>query len=142
MAEITVITGGVRSGKSLYAQRLAKSVSANPVYLATARRWDDDFGQRIKHHQDQRSQHWQTIEEQKQISKLHLDGKTIMLDCITLWLTNIFTDNQFDIVKSLTEAKTEWDSFIKKKFTLIVVSNELGMGVHPEHEVSGKFADL
>jgi len=142
MKHITFITGGQRSGKSSYAQKLAKSQSENPIYLATARKWDKDFEKRIKRHKNDRNDNWQTIEEEKELAKLKLEGKTVVLDCVTLWLTNIFHDNEFDLEISLEYAKGQWQQFINQDFNLIIVSNELGMGVHPEHEVARKFADL
>ena len=142
MAQITFITGGTRSGKSRYAQKLAESLSETPVYLATARIWDDDFRLRIERHQNDRGPHWINIEEEKKISACPVDGKIVLLDCITLWLTNIFFDNQFDTDRSLEEAKSEWNRFAQKDMTLIVVSNELGMGIHPIEESARKFADL
>lgn len=142
MAQITFITGGARSGKSSYAQQLAESQSENPVYLATARVWDEDFRQRIERHQNDRGPHWTTIEQEKELSACEVDGKTVLLDCITLWLTNIFFDNRFDADRSLEEAKTEWNRFVLKEMNLIVVSNELGMGVHPVEESARKFADI
>jgi adenosylcobinamide kinase/adenosylcobinamide-phosphate guanylyltransferase len=142
MAEITFITGGQRSGKSRFAQQLAQERSESPVYLATARVWDEDFEKRIKRHQSDRGEQWTTIEEEKELSKSDLSGKTVVLDCITLWLTNIFSDNEYDIDRSLSLAKEEWAKFISREFTLIVVSNELGMGIHAENEVARKFADL
>ncbi|MDP3912709.1 MAG: bifunctional adenosylcobinamide kinase/adenosylcobinamide-phosphate guanylyltransferase [Bacteroidota bacterium] len=142
MAQITFITGGARSGKSSFAQKLAESASPNPVYLATARVWDEDFRLRIERHRNDRSPHWINIEQEKEISACEVDGQTVLLDCITLWLTNIFFDNQFNTDRSLKEAKAEWNRFIKKEMNLIVVSNELGMGVHPAEESARKFADL
>lgn len=142
MAQITFITGGARSGKSSFAQHMAETVSVNPVYLATARVWDEDFRLRIQRHQNDRGPHWINIEEEMQLSACKVDGQTVLLDCITLWLTNIFFDNQFDIDRSLEEAKTEWDRFVQKDLNLFVVSNELGMGVHPLEESARKFADL
>ncbi|MFA7494110.1 MAG: bifunctional adenosylcobinamide kinase/adenosylcobinamide-phosphate guanylyltransferase, partial [Proteiniphilum sp.] len=65
MKEIIFITGGQRSGKSRFAQELAEYFSANPIYLATARHWDDDFEQRIRRHQTDRGEQWETIEEEK-----------------------------------------------------------------------------
>ena len=142
MKHITFITGGQRSGKSSYAQKLAESQSENPIYLATARKWDRDFEKRIERHQNDRNDKWQTIEEEKELGKLKLEGKIVVLDCITLWLTNIFHDFEFDVEISLDYAKNEWQQFVNQNFKLIIVSNELGMGVHPEHEVARKFADL
>ncbi|MEA3317238.1 MAG: bifunctional adenosylcobinamide kinase/adenosylcobinamide-phosphate guanylyltransferase [Bacteroidota bacterium] len=140
--EITLITGGQRSGKSSFAQKLAEEKSDNPIYLATARIWDDDFKTRVKRHQSDRGEFWKTIEENKQISKHNFNKKTVLMDCVTLWLTNFFYDNNFDVEKSLEETKSEWDKFIKQDFNLIVVTNELGMGIHAENETSRKFTDL
>ena len=142
MVQITFITGGARSGKSSYAQKLAESKCENPIYLATARVWDEDFRQRIERHRQDRSPRWTTIEKEKNISECSLDGKTVLLDCITLWMTNIFYDNEFKVDQSLEEAKAEWDQFIQKDMNLIIVSNELGMGVHPTDESAREFADL
>ncbi|NLX66259.1 MAG: bifunctional adenosylcobinamide kinase/adenosylcobinamide-phosphate guanylyltransferase [Bacteroidales bacterium] len=142
MKEIIFITGGQRSGKSRFAQKLAEEYSANPIYLATARHWDDDFEQRIRHHQADRGEQWETIEEEKQLRSLSLTGRTVLLDCITLWLTNIFHDNSYRMDTTLKEAKSEWDSFIQQDFRLIVVSNEIGMGLHAADESSRHFTDL
>jgi adenosylcobinamide kinase / adenosylcobinamide-phosphate guanylyltransferase len=142
MKETIFIIGGQRSGKSRYAQILAEEKSGNPVYLATARVWDKDFERRVQRHRDDRGGQWVTIEEDKQLSKPDLNGKTVLLDCITLWLTNIFHDNGYRVDLSLSQAKEEWARFIVQDFRLIVVSNELGMGIHPESESVRQFADL
>ncbi len=142
MKEIIFITGGQRSGKSRFAQEIALQKSSNPTYLATARVWDDDFKERIRYHQSDRDHRWTTIEEDKHLSKLDLNKATVVLDCITLWLTNFFFDSKYNIQKSKEQAIAEWDGLIKQNFTLIVVGNELGMGVHPENENARKFADL
>ena len=142
MATITLITGGARSGKSSFAQRLAEERSENSVYLATARIWDDDFANRIKRHQADRDERWQTVEEEKELSKHDFSGKTVVLDCITLWLTNFFHDNNYQLEETLDAAKNEWTKFVAQDMDLIVVSNELGMGIHPENETARKFADM
>jgi len=142
MGKIIFITGGQRSGKSSYAMQRAMELSENPVYLATARIWDDDFKNRVQKHKNDRSTSWVNIEEQKEISKISLNGKVVVLDCITLWLTNYFTDNHFDMDKSLEQAKKEWDKFIENDFTLIVISNEIGMSLHADTEAGRKFTDL
>ncbi len=142
MSKIIFITGGQRSGKSKYAQRLAEELSASPVYMATSRVWDTDFKDRIACHQDDRGEQWTTIEEEKRISRHSLRGNTVLLDCITLWLTNFYYDSGYDHDRALEEAKKEWNTFIQQDFTLIVISNELGMGVHPQMETARKFADM
>ena len=65
-----------------------------------------------------------------------------MLDCSTLWLTNYFSDNNYNVDKSLAEAKKEWNKFIDKDFTVYVISNEIGMGIHAETPGARKFTDL
>jgi adenosylcobinamide kinase/adenosylcobinamide-phosphate guanylyltransferase len=144
MVAITLITGGARSGKSNFARQLAEQRSDRPVYLATARIWDEDFASRVKRHQAERGSHWQTAEEEKYLSKLPLDGRTVVLDCITLWITNFFFDRQGDVDRALEEVKKEWGMFVSgpDRKDLIVVSNEVGMGVHQENELCRKFADL
>lgn len=142
MATITFITGGARSGKSRFAQQLAEQRSDRPVYLATARVWDDDFAARIRRHRADRDQRWETMEEEKWLARLDLSGRTVVLDCVTLWLTNFFYDNGSEAEVTLEEAKQEWKAFVAQEMDLIVVSNELGMGIHPENEAARKFADL
>ena len=84
------ITGGARSGKSRYAQQLALEQSANPVYVATARIWDDEFRERIDRHRRDRDERWTSLEEEKFLSRLPLQGQTAVIDCVTLWITNFF----------------------------------------------------
>jgi adenosylcobinamide kinase/adenosylcobinamide-phosphate guanylyltransferase len=136
------ITGGARSGKSRYAQQLALQLSNNPVYLATARRWDDDFEKRIQRHRAERDDRWTSIEEEKSISSLSLSGKVIVMDCVTLWLTNFFTDNNYDVESSLQQCQAEIDKLDTATNTFIIISNEIGMGTHAETEIGRKFTDL
>lgn len=139
---IHYISGGQRSGKSNYAIQLALSLSKNPVYLATSRLWDDDHKARIERHKAERDVVWENIEEEKELSKLDFKNKTVVLDCVTLWLTNFFTDTNYDIEESLSQAKTEFDVFIQQDFNLIVISNEIGMGTHAATDMGRKFVDL
>ncbi|HEY8895921.1 MAG TPA: bifunctional adenosylcobinamide kinase/adenosylcobinamide-phosphate guanylyltransferase [Niastella sp.] len=142
LSKLIFITGGARSGKSRYAQQLALQLSNNPVYLATARHWDDDFEKRIQRHQAERDERWTSIEEEKNISGLSLTGKVVVMDCVTLWLTNFFTDNKYDIDISLQQCKLEIDKLNTAENTFIIISNELGMGMHAETEIGRKFTDL
>lgn len=141
-ATLIFITGGARSGKSRYAQELALRLSYQPVYIATARKWDEEFKDRIKRHQHDRDERWTSIEEEKYISRLDLHQKVAVIDCVTLWLTNFFVDNKNDIDKCLEDCKQEILALQQKKATLIIISNEIGMGVHAETEIGRKFTDL
>ena len=137
---IHLITGGQRSGKTKYAENLALEFSREPVYLATSRVWDEDHRQRIDLHKSQRDDRWINVEEEKYIGKLDFAGKTVVLDCITLWLTNFFFENNIEI--SLQEAKVEFDKFVQQQMNLIIISNEIGMGVHATTDAGRKFTDL
>ena len=140
---IYLITGGERSGKSSYAENLAKNLAENPMYVATARKWDEDFQKRIDHHQKYRDERWINLEEQKYLSKIDFSGKVAIIDCVTLWLTNFFVDNKNDVVLSLEQAKAEFDAIAKhKNTTIIIVTNEIGMGVHAETHIGRKFTEL
>jgi adenosylcobinamide kinase / adenosylcobinamide-phosphate guanylyltransferase len=142
MAKIIFVTGGERSGKSLFAMQLAQKLSDMPFYMATARIWDDDFAKRIERHKEERDDHWITIEEERHLSSHNLTGEVIVLDCITLWLTNIFTDHKFMYEKALEEAQNEWQRFTRQDFTLITVTNEIGMSLHADSESGRKFVEL
>ncbi len=136
------ITGGERSGKSSYAQNLALQLSNTPFYLATSRVWDDNHRQRIDRHIADRDQRWTSIEEEKELSKVVQNNSVVVIDCVTLWLTNFFVDTKNDIEKSLSQAKTEFDKLLKIDATIIIISNEIGMGVHATTEVGRKFTEL
>jgi adenosylcobinamide kinase / adenosylcobinamide-phosphate guanylyltransferase len=139
---IYFVTGGARSGKSNYAQQLALSLSDSPVYVATAKRWDEDFEQRVKLHQQQRDERWTTIEELKHLAMHPIDNRVCVIDCATLWLTNFFVDCKYDPAYALVQFKEEMDALQQRPGTFIIISNEIGMGVHAENEAARKFTDL
>lgn len=139
---IIYVTGGVRSGKSRFAMELALQKSASPVYVATSRIWDEDFAKRVKRHQDERGPEWTSLESERDIHWLPLAGKVAVVDCVTLWLTNLFVAFEYDIEKSLAAFKVEIDALATVDATLIIISNEIGMGVHAETEAGRKFTDL
>ncbi|QZE15872.1 bifunctional adenosylcobinamide kinase/adenosylcobinamide-phosphate guanylyltransferase [Halosquirtibacter laminarini] len=142
MAKIHFITGGQRSGKSSYAQTLALEASSNPIYLATSRIWDEGHRERIERHQRDRGDEWTNIEEEKYLSQHNLHGRVVLIDCVTLWLTNFFFDLESNIEASLQEAQKEFDKLIQQDATFIIVSNEIGLGGHPTNEIQMKFTDL
>lgn len=140
---IYLITGGERSGKSTYAQNLALQLSESPIYVATARKWDVDFQNRIDRHQQERDERWTNIENEKHISEIDFSGKVALIDCVTLWLTNFFVDTNYDVNLSLEEAKKEFLSIASQENTMfIIVTNEIGMGVHAETHIGRKFTEL
>ena len=140
--KIILITGGQRSGKSRYAEELALSLSTCPVYLATAHIWDEEFRERVRRHQERRGPQWTNIEEEKLLSRHDMTGRVVLIDCITLWLTNFFFDNDSDTDKTLQEAKDELDRFTKADATYIFVTNEIGCGGVSENAIQRRFTDL
>jgi adenosylcobinamide kinase/adenosylcobinamide-phosphate guanylyltransferase len=138
----TLVLGGARSGKSRHAERLAHSLTDKPVYLATSRPWDDDHQARIARHRRDRGPEWETIEEQKQLSAPDLSGRVVVVDCVTLWLTNFFVDLGQDVDACLVAAQSELDRALARDTTWIFVSNELGQGLHAPTEIGRKFTDL
>ena len=128
MSYIHLITGGERSGKSTYAESEALRLSESPVYLATARVWDEEFRQRILRHQERRGPEWTNIEEDIRPSRHDFTGRVVLIDCITLWATNYFFDMQQDVDQALEALKKEFDTLVQQDATFIFVTNELGMG--------------
>ena len=169
-ATVYLVTGGARSGKSSYAQSLCESICADgPIYLATSRVWDKDFSDRVKRHKEDRGDNWTTIEEPLQPS-LHKDafaGKAVLVDCLTLWLTNymmeegVFTEPEGDkdagsnnnsnnndkdtseaSERALAKIKDAFDTMITQwNATFVFVTNEIGSGLHAESNASRKFVD-
>ena len=142
MKHIILITGGQRSGKSKKAEQLALSLSENPVYMATAHIWDEEFQERVRKHQERRGPQWTNIEEERNLSLHDMKGRVVVIDCVTLWLTNFFFANDSDVDKSLEEAKVEFDKFTTPDATYIFVTNEIGLGGVSENAVQRKFSDL
>lgn len=144
------ITGGTRSGKSKYAEQLAVSYGTSLCYLATAQALDDEMGQRIEKHQQRRGDAWQTVEE-----PLHLthtlaahDGifTVILVDCLTLWLSNLLL--LYEDLGEETETRI-MDDVQRLATTLrgmttpvIIVSNEVGMGIVPDNRLGRMFRDV
>jgi len=142
--KIIFITGGARSGKSTYALKDASTVSGNKAYFATAEALDEEMRDRIENHKKQRGKDWYTYEEPLRIAEViqETDGKytAIVIDCLTLWLSNIMHSrliiNQ-EIAKLIeTLRTTDHTSHI------YLVSNEVGMGIVPENEMARRFRDM
>ena len=141
MKRIILITGGQRSGKSSKAEELALSLSENPVYLATAHIWDEEFRERVRRHQERRGPQWTNIEEETALSKHDMTGRVVVIDCVTLWLTNILYSEEL-IHSSLELAKAEFDKFTEAEATYIFVTNEIGSGGVSDNALQRKFTDL
>jgi adenosylcobinamide kinase / adenosylcobinamide-phosphate guanylyltransferase len=135
------IAGGARSGKSRKGEELAKSLagSAKPIFIATAEAVDDEMTSRIKKHQDDRGGDFDLVEEPKNLSKAlkGVDSEaTVLVDCLTLWLSNNMMGEDSDTNESVITAARA------RKGATIFISNEVGEGIVPMHPVSREFRDL
>ena len=145
MKRIYLITGGERSGKSTYAEKLALSLSPHPVYMATAHIWDEEFRQRVLRPQQRRGAEWSNIEEEKHLAAHDVTGRVVLVDCLTLWANNFCfaeKDELFDTEKVLNELEEELNRFTKQDATFIFVTNEIGMGGVSPNPLQRRFTDL
>ena len=143
MKRIILITGGQRSGKSGEAERLALSLSQEPVYVATARVWDEEFRERVRRHQARRGPQWTNMEEEKWLSRCPVAGRVVVIDCLTLWATNFFFDDPtHDVERTLEALKAEFDAFTRQEAIFIFVTNEIGSGGVSTNAVQRQFTDV
>lgn len=144
---VHLIIGGARSGKSRLAEQLAKDSCKEVVYIATATAHDDEMKQRIQHHIDDRPSHWLTVEEPTNLAEaiaLHANDSTcIIVDCLTLWLSNLLmSEESSDQGKLLAEHKKALLSVLADSTSQIVlVTNEVGQGIVPMGALSRRFVD-
>ncbi|MEZ0344930.1 MAG: bifunctional adenosylcobinamide kinase/adenosylcobinamide-phosphate guanylyltransferase [Caldimicrobium sp.] len=145
---ITFVLGGAKSGKTGFALKYAKELKGfkNYYYLATAQALDEEMKEKIEKHQKERPSFWKLIEEPLNISyhleKLSDSFSVILLDCVTLWVSNILHYNK-DLDK-------ETERFLKalknyrnhERSWLIIISNEIGLGIVPENKLARKYRDL
>ena len=121
---------------------MALSLAPDPVYLATARIWDDEFRERVRRHQERRGPQWTNLEEEKFLSRHDVVGRVVLVDCLTLWATNFFYDMEGDTDSALEAVKAEFDRFTAQDATFIFVTNEIGLGGTSQNELQRKFTDL
>ncbi len=140
---MTLLIGGARAGKSEHAVRLASASNAPVVFIATAQASDDEMAERIRRHRARRPSGWKTIEEPLEIGKA-LDaaeaGSTVVIDCLTLWVSNLMLDC-LDTEQIFELAAATSDLAAERAGTTIVVTNEVGAGVHPPTELGRRFQD-
>lgn len=142
---IVVVLGGVRSGKSRYAQELARR-GKRVAFIATAQACDDDMRQRIARHQAERPANWTTFEAPLELEDAlrHCgeDFDTIVVDCLTVWTANVMYAEASDNGRVLARAEQLSGVLRRVPASVILVSNEVGCGVHPETEVGRAYRDL
>ena len=131
---------------------MALSLSPHPVYMATAHVWDEEFRQRVKKHQQRRGPEWTNIEEEHRLSQHDVTGRVVLIDCVTLWLTNLFFEENRPenpenpenpaIPAILAQAQADFDRFTSQDATFIFVTNEIGWGGVSENRLQRQFTDL
>lgn len=156
--KIILVTGGARSGKSNFAEKLCIDQNNSTAYIATSIPFDDEMKDRVKKHKESRPQNWSTYEIYKDIysiiKEISNNHETVILDCVTLLVNNLMFTYDMDIDKANQEEINELEKYIKdqvkklieeiKKTNLyfVVVTNELGMAVVPANKLSRVYTDI
>ena len=144
MKNITLVIGGCKSGKSSHALTLAENTGKKPVFMATCVPLDDEMKERVRRHQLERSDLWETVDVPLDLTEAVASrgkkGSVLLVDCITLWITNLlleFNDPNrvYDHVDSLIDAMNQ------APCPVILVSNEVGAGIVPENSLARTFRD-
>lgn len=146
--KIVLITGGQACGKSTYAQKLAEMEKKPRVYIATARPYDEEIKDKIKKHVEMRRDNFLTIEEPIDLSSalLKKSAEVILIDCLTMWTSNILLDNENNyeevLEKELLKLKDTLKVLNKKTKKVIFVTNEVGWGIIPSNKLSRIYINL
>ena len=158
MSKVILVTGGARSGKSNFAEKLCKDQNNNTAYIATSIPFDDEMKERVKKHKESRPQNWKTYEIYKDIytiiNDISKEHKTVILDCVTLLVNNLMFTYGIDVDKATSKELDELENYIRdqieklldavKKTNLyfVIVSNEIGMGIVPANKLSRIYTDI
>lgn len=148
MGDVTLVLGGIKSGKSSYAESKAYG---EVVYLATGEALDDEMKQRIKHHRESRPSAWETVEEPLDIKRVMYEWGNkcdfILLDCLTLWLTNLLgrAGENYNREELMEEILNKCDNFLDSaetcKSDLVIVSNQAELGLVSMYKLGRLFQD-
>lgn len=143
MTRHCLVLGGARSGKTAFAERLALHAGSHPAYLATADILDGEMRERVSSHQASRGERFTTIEEPTALShailKAGANHDVILVDCLTLWITNLLIASE-DVASAVGELCATLVEFRDAK--VILVSNEVGLGIVPDNAMARTFRDL
>lgn len=141
--ELVLVLGGARSGKSDWAQRYAEAGFPLRIFLATARVFDAEMADRVKRHKAARGPDWGLIEESLEIPGVLRrecrQGRVVLLDCLTVWLGNVLVEKGEDAVRPYMGSLL--DGLRERSGPIILVSNEVGMGIVPETPLGRTFRD-
>ncbi|MEW9615027.1 bifunctional adenosylcobinamide kinase/adenosylcobinamide-phosphate guanylyltransferase [Shinella sp. S4-D37] len=136
-----LVLGGARSGKSAFAERLVAKTGLSRHYIATGRAFDDEMRARIAKHREDRGEGWQTHEEPlalaARIRAVARADRAVLVDCLTLWMTNLMLEER-DIA---AESSSLLDAIRQAPGRIVLVSNEVGLGIVPENRMAREFRD-
>ena len=137
----TLVLGGARSGKSAFAERLARAEGGDAIYVATATAGDEEMRARIAHHRDRRGEGWRTVEEPLALAEVirreAAGGGAVLVDCLTLWLSNLMHAGR-DVEAETAGLIAALDG---AGGPVVLVSNEVGMGLVPDTSLGRRFRD-
>lgn len=140
---VIMVTGGQRSGKSVFAEQLALKMSAHPTYLATARVMDEEMRRRVEAHKNRRCNLWRNLEAPLGVESLAFStNETVLIDCLTMWAMNWLFEKKENLDKAISELKHQIDLLIASGASLIFVTNEIGLGGTSSNALQRKFTDL
>lgn len=158
MSKVILVTGGARSGKSNFAEKLCKDQNNNTAYIATSIPFDYEMKERVKKHKESRPQNWKTYEIYKDIytiiNDISKEHKTVILDCVTLLVNNLMFTYEIDIDNSTQDEINGLEKYIKeqvekllieiKKTNLyfVIVTNELGLGGVSINKLTRIYTDI
>ncbi|WP_298496085.1 bifunctional adenosylcobinamide kinase/adenosylcobinamide-phosphate guanylyltransferase [uncultured Maritimibacter sp.] len=136
LPKFTLVVGGAASGKSVFAETLARATQAPLTYVATAQAFDDEMRDKIASHQARREDGWQTVEAPLDLTPAlkAAEGRVVLIDCFTLWLTNLILAEA-----DLDEAEARLFAALDRADRVIGVTNEVGAGIVPENALARRF---
>lgn len=141
---LTLVTGGARSGKSTFAQQFAAGRQSEVLFVATAEARDDDMATRIAKHRAERPSHWRTLEAPLRVAQALAQTAVepvVLLDCVTLWVTNLLLCEGGSWARSEAELESLLVWYRAHAVDLIVVTNEVGLGIVPADQLSRTYRD-
>lgn len=139
---IILFTGGIRSGKSKHSEQMAMNLTSTPKYVATARVLDSEMEKRVALHQSRRGSDWRLAEADIDIASAIHDGDVALVDCVTMWITNLFFDYECDTDRVIKYVEESLHKIATKDATVIFVTNEIGLGGVSPDPMTRSFTDL
>lgn len=137
---LTLVLGGAASGKSVFAENLTENSGLKPVYVATARIWDEETNHKVFLHRDRRGPQWQVVEAPLDLvpplAERHA-GEVVLLDCLTMWLTNLIMEDHDP--EPATDALCT--ALASCPVPVVIVTNEVGQGIVPENALARRFRE-